>query len=407
MLFGGFSRPKGGSIERVKMWKLDGITILDSMRIHKEDNRQGGRMATSGSQQTTDPTLRATLREDFRQQGFWQKLRREFVELKEFSIDEGRRTTLAAMGPIKRGFYIGWWILKQMILKLTPVRRILVVAGIVFLLISDSIKSDQVTVQPFLGAALLLFVLLLELKDRLLATDELEAGRTVQRSLMPDQNPQVPGWSLWLFSRSANEVGGDLVDFLPLGPSKYAVALADVSGKGLKAALLTAKLQTIIRTLAPDFDSMSLLVGKVNEVFRRDGLPNVFASMLYIQLTPDSPHLRFINAGHLPPLLLRGNGVYETPKGDPALGLLHTVTYAEQTAEFDHGDVLFGYSDGLTEARNERGDFFGIERLLALLPSLRTLSAPGIGARLTEEVDRFAGDAHRHDDLTLLVLKRL
>ena len=364
-------------------------------------------MAASRSEGNRARTLRSALSEDLKEHGFWQKLRREFLERKEFCIEEAERTTLAGMSPIKRWFYVGWWILKQMILKLTPVRRILVVAGIVFLLISDSIKSDRVTVQPFLGAALLLFVLLLELKDRLLATDELEAGRSVQRSLMPDQNPQVPGWSVWLFSRSANEVGGDLVDFLQLSPSRCAVILADVSGKGLKAALLTAKLQTIVRTLAPDFDSMSRLGEKVNKVFHRDGLPTVFASMVYLELTPNSPQFRFINAGHLPPLLLRGGGIHETPKGDPALGLMPATTYAEQTAEFDHGDVLLGYTDGLTDARNENGQFFGFERLLALLPSLQSLSAPGIGARLTDEVDRFVGDAHRHDDLSLIVVKRL
>jgi len=364
-------------------------------------------MTTPGTGQTRDPTLRAALREDLRQGGFWQNLRKEWVELREFSIDEGKRTTLAAMGPVKRGFYVSWWILKQMILRLTPVRRLLLVAGLVLLLISDSVRTDSAHAQPYIGAALLLFVLLLELKDRLLATDELESGRTVQRALMPDQNPQVPGWSLWLYSRSANEVGGDLVDYLTLGPSRLAVVLADVSGKGLKAALLMAKLQTIIRTLAPDFPSIARLGAKINEVFRRDGLPNVFASMIYVELSPDSQDLRFINAGHLPPLILRGDGIHETPKGDPALGLMNITTYTEQTVACDHGDVLLGYSDGLTEARNIQGEFFGNERLLALLPSLRALSAPGIGTRLTEELDRFVGEAHRHDDLTLIVLKRL
>jgi hypothetical protein len=364
-------------------------------------------MATPDPEKTRGATLRAALKEDLKQQGFWQNLRREFLELKEFSIDEGRKSSLSAMGPLKRGFSIGWWILKQMILKLTPVRRILVVAGVVFLLISQSVRGDRVTIDPYPGAALLLFVLLLELKDKLLATNELEGGRTVQRALMPDPNPKVPGWSLWLFTNPANEVGGDLVDFLTISPSRSAVILADVSGKGLKAALLMAKLQTIIRTLAPEYDSPARLSGKVNEVFRRDGLPNVFASMLYVELTPDSNHLRLINAGHLPPLLLRADGLQETPKGDPALGLMSTATYSEQILQFDIGDVLLVYSDGLTEARNRAGEFFGLERLLALLPSLRSLPASEIGTRLTNAVDRFVGDARRHDDLTLIVLKRL
>lgn len=369
-------------------------------------------MTTTDSNQKTEPKLRHALKEDIKSTDLWSSIRRDYRELERFYIDDEKKVQLDRMKWFKRGFYLTWWLLKSMLLKLTPGRRILLFIGFFFILGGGSVivqqnHAETSTNWHLLGGVLLLFVLMLELKDKLLARDELEAGRKVQHALMPERSPFVPGWSLWLFTRPANEVGGDLVDYLNLGDVRKAIVLADVSGKGLQAALMTSKLQATVRALGEDFESVTLLTSKVNRIFHRDSLPNMFASLLYVELSPDSGHIKFVNAGHLPPFLLRSDGIHETPKGEQALGLIGTSSYTEQLSDLDRGDVFLGYSDGVTEARNEQGEFFGQDRLQKMLPSLRSLGVAEIGQAITSEVDRFVGEARANDDLSLIILKRM
>jgi phosphoserine phosphatase RsbU/P len=369
-------------------------------------------MDRTDSKQGNQPNLRQTLKEDIKTADLWTSFRRDYRELEKFYIDDEKKLRLERMRWFKRMFYLAWWLLKSMLLKLTPARRILLFIGFFFILGGGNIilESDHVratTNWQILGGVLLVFVLMLELKDKLLARDELEAGRKVQRALMPDPTPSVPGWSVLLFTRPANEVGGDLVDFLNFGTNRNGLVLADVSGKGLQAALLTAKLQATIRALGQDYEFISKLVSKINEIFHRDSLPNMFASLLYAEIAPESAHIKFVNAGHLPPLLLQSGMIREMPKGEQALGLIGTSSYIEQTVELQRGDIFFAYSDGLTEARNDKGEFFGSERLLRLLPTWQNLSAERIGSAVTTEVDWFVGEARANDDLSLVILKKL
>ena len=117
--------------------------------------------------------------------------------------------------------------------------------------------------------------------------------------------------------------------------------------------------------------------------------------------------MRLLNAGHLPPWVVHADSIEETPKGAPALGLMSQAVYTEQCVELAPGDLMVVFSDGLTEARDEQKEFFGDERLQALLPSLRGLSAEAAGLRLLEAVEQFAGEARPYDDLSMVVLKRL
>jgi hypothetical protein len=369
-------------------------------------------MDANDSKLKNQPNLRQTLREDIKTADLWTSLRRDYKELEKFYIDDEKKLRLDKMSWLKRLIYLQWWLFKSMLLKLTPVRRILLFIGFFFILGGGSIIIQTEHVRSsgnwqIAGGMLLVFVLMLELKDKLLARDELEAGRKVQQALMPDPNPSIPGWSVWLFTRPANEVGGDLVDYLNFGSNRNGLVLADVSGKGLQAALLTAKLQATVRALGQDYEFTSKLVSKINEIFHRDSLPNMFASLLYAEIAPDSAHIKFVNAGHLPPLLLQSGVIRETTKGEQALGLIRESSYTEQSVELQPGDVFFAYSDGLTEARNERGEFFGPERLLRLLPGWQNLSAEKIGKAVTSEVDWFVGEARANDDLSLVILKKL
>ncbi|MFQ5866072.1 MAG: PP2C family protein-serine/threonine phosphatase [bacterium] len=361
-------------------------------------------MANHGSAGKGEPTLRKTVFEDLHRGDFFSTIRRDFTELKDFFLDEDRQSRLKDMGRVKRWLYMTAWLLKSLFLKLTPARRILLVVGVLLLLVSPG-SNDSNNINIIAGL-ILLFILMLELKDKLVARDELESGRAVQNALMPEKSPVVPGWELWLFTRPANEVGGDLVDYLQITETRFGVALGDVAGKGLGAALLMAKLQATLRALVPDYSSLGDLGVKINEIFYRDGLPKSFASLIYLELKPDSGFVRILNAGHMPPIALKGAEIEQMPKGAPALGLKPETVYAEQQFELQNEDLLLVYSDGLTEARNEQGDFFGDQRLLQMLPKLQGLSAEKSGERLLAEVKRFVGEFRANDDLSLIVLKR-
>ncbi|MGA9406530.1 MAG: PP2C family protein-serine/threonine phosphatase [Bacteroidota bacterium] len=361
--------------------------------------------------QYSEPRLRDTLRNDFSQGGYWNTFRKEFRSLKEFYIDQEKKKRLEAMPQLKRWLYLNGWLLKSMLMKLNPFRRIVLVLGIILLVWSPVVimtnKHVEITDFHLIGGAVILLVLMLELKDKLLAKDELVAGKRVQQALMPAQSPSVQGWSLWIYSRPANEVGGDLIDFLRQSENRFGVALADVSGKGLQAALIMAKLQATLKALAPDYDSIGKLITKLNAIVHRDGLPNSFASLVYAEVSSNSGTVRFVNAGHLPPIVLAASGLQEMQKGGAALGLMGSTVYEERQLELQSGDVFLVYSDGLTEASNERGEFFGSERLLKRLPLLRNRSPEEIGKALLGEIDFFVNDAPPNDDISLVILKRL
>jgi hypothetical protein len=344
---------------------------------------------------------------DSRPQGeFERTLRRDLKDVYYFYIDEDSRRRLDAMGPVGKSFYFVVWLAKSMFLKLTRTRRILLVASILVPNVGFEFGQQGFRLQG-IGYFILLVILLLELKDKLTALDELAVGRAVQVALLPRDNPHISGWDVWLYTRPANEVGGDLVDYLEIHEGRWGVALGDVAGKGLGAALLMAKLQATLRALAPGFDSLGELGTELNTIIYRDGLRNRFASLLYLELGPDSGRLRVLNAGHLPPVVLGRDKVEEMPRGGPALGILSKWSYEGRVVSLQPGETLLVYSDGLTEAFNDRGEFFGDRRLKELFSQFGGLSAEAMGTRLLTEVDQFVGEEPRSDDLSLMVLKRL
>lgn len=358
-----------------------------------------------------DPAIFGTLRDDLQRGDFARTIRRDFQELKDYMLEEERKKRLREMGAVKRWFVLMWWLLKSLFFKLTPARRLLLILGIALIVLSRMViysdRSVRVEIDaPGVGMACILFVLMLELKDKLVAHDELKAGRAVQQALMPDRKPSVPGWDMWLFSRSANEVGGDLVDFMKVTDNRFGIAIGDVAGKGLSAALLTAKLQATLRALVADFTSLSGLGAKLNQIFCRDSLRNIFASLVYVEIAPSSGSVRMVNAGHIPPLILKRGEIQKMEKGGVALGIMPEATFVESQLELGSGDSLLVYSDGLTEAQNERGDFFGEQRLLDMIPEVRRLSAEQMGQWVVAEVDRFVGEGKAHDDVSIVVLKR-
>ncbi|HEY9167542.1 MAG TPA: PP2C family protein-serine/threonine phosphatase [Candidatus Kryptonia bacterium] len=357
-----------------------------------------------------DHILRKTIVNDFRSGDIGESLRRDFKDLYAFYIDGETQERLKKFPKVKRFIVISWYLLKNLLLKLNSARRILLLVSIVFYMSGDIRVGDgqfQFSINGvFISYLLLLLVLMLELKDKLLAHDELQIGRTVQKALLPEDNPTLAGWSIWLFTRPANDVGGDLVDYINLDEGRLGLALGDVAGKGLGAALLMSKLQSTLRAIAPDYSSLSELGQRINLIFCRDSLPNKFATLVYFEIVQNSGKVRLLNAGHLPPYVLRGNEIEQLSHGAPALGLMKSSKFEEAGLELNPGDLLVTYSDGVTEARNQRNDFFGEERLSDIVKGSAGISPDRVGEKILNAVDNFVGEAPRSDDLSLVIVKR-
>src|SRR5262245_3919810 len=356
------------------------------------------------------PSLRDLLFKDLRPSELPANFKQDFKQLYRFYLDEERRAQLAAMGRIRRAFKVVIWTLKSLLAKLSPGRRLALFASLVmFFLGSTSIPVGDVTFTSDLGSwayFIVFLVLMLELKDKLLARDEIEIARQVQLALLPARHPQPEGWSLWSFMRPANDVGADLVDYIELPGERLGIVLGDVAGKGLGAALLTAKLQATLRALVPGRPALSDLGTEMNEIVHRDGIDNRFVTMFYFELQAGNGSLRYLNAGHNPPLVQRAGSTESLMASAIPLGMLTGTTYTEGKVKLDPGDMLVVYSDGLTEARNARDEEFGSERLQALLPRLRGLSAEQSVRVIIDEVNAFLGKERPHDDLSLVVLVR-
>ncbi|MCH7515811.1 MAG: PP2C family protein-serine/threonine phosphatase [Bacteroidetes bacterium] len=369
-------------------------------------------MSANNSSKNNEPRIGKTLRDDIHQVKIKDELGTEYRSLKDYYLTEERKKKLETMGKFKRFFIIPWWLLKALFFKLTPFRRILLLIAIVLILAAgdNNVSSDNVSINlvgtAIIGGLILLFILALELKDKLLAKTELAEGRAVQKALMPEAIPDVAGWDIWLYTKPANDVGGDLLDFLKLSEDKVCISVGDVAGKGLSAALLMAKLQSTIRAIVPDYNSLMELGEKINRIFCRDSLPKLFASLVYVELDVTSGKIKILNAGHLPPLIIRNDIIEKLKITSPALGLIPDAIFNEQTADLHSGEYLIIYSDGLTEALNEAGNFFGEKKLMELLSGNSNQSSEDLGEKILAEISAFTGKAKTHDDLTIAIIKR-
>jgi serine phosphatase RsbU (regulator of sigma subunit) len=334
---------------------------------------------------------------------------RDFADIKEFYLEEEQKIRLEKMRPLFRLFYLCGWLLKSLFFKLTPIRRLLLLgAGIILILEKNEIHVGAmgfVFNLGSLGALILVFILMLELKDKLLARNELAEGRAIQMRLLPESSPMIVNWDVWLHSEPANDVGGDLVDCIRFNDNHHILVLGDVSGKGLPAALLMVKLQATIRALYTESIRLSDLGAQINGIFHRDGITRSFATLVVLDIHGDSGKIRMLNAGHTPPVCIRNGRPHVTGKGNPALGLMADTGYSVTEESLQKGDIFLVYSDGINESRNQQGECFGNDRLFALFSDLSETSSANIGARILKAVHDFSGEIRPDDDQTLLVIR--
>ncbi|MFH1311947.1 MAG: SpoIIE family protein phosphatase [Candidatus Eisenbacteria bacterium] len=243
-------------------------------------------------------------------------------------------------------------------------------------------------------------------RDKRRLDAELEIAIEIQTGLFPSDIPDIPGYDLSAFNRPCTEVGGDYYDVVPTG-NTTGIAIADVSGKGIGAAMLMSSLQALLRLRAAEDINPSELVGKLNsDLISRVG-EGRFITLFYLILDPATHRIRYSNAGHNPPMLRRSSGDISCLEvsGMP-LGILPEITYQTSETQLGPGDVLVLYSDGITECMNGDGDMFGEERLEEVLATTSSEDAQGIRGAIFSAVDQFRQDRPYSDDMTLIVLKR-
>ncbi len=240
---------------------------------------------------------------------------------------------------------------------------------------------------------------------------ELEIARRVQMSLLPKVNPLVPGYDIAGICLPAREVGGDYYDFVNLGGKKLGIAIGDVSGKGVPAAIYMTLTKGILQSHAEEHVSPKTVLSKVNGLMYRTIERNSFVSMFYAILDIEQRSIVFARAGQCPAIVATRpgtSGTFLTPKG-MALGLENGTIFdsvlEERELTLSPGEVLLFYTDGFTEAMNAIGDEFGEDRLVASLGKHRSGTASGIIQNICLDVNKFIGDHPQHDDMTMVVLK--
>ena len=299
-----------------------------------------------------------------------------------------------------------------MMMKLSPGRRILLFLALVLLLIPGiHISKGDVEIDTrdfsFLAGVLLLLLLALELADRVSMKRDLEIAREIQSWLMPSAAPKVPGFDIAFATRPANTVAGDYYDAFYRPNGRLLLVVADVAGKSVPAALLTATLQASLRTLAALPEPLPELVASVNRYACEQSLQGRrFTTAFLAELDPATGCLTYVNAGHNWPVLRRaGGGVERLEAGGLPLGINAALPYQHGDARLAPGDLLLIFTDGLVEAENGRAAEYGEERMLAVLPKLKDATAGEAIQQVMTSVDAFVGATRQHDDITCLLMR--
>lgn len=235
---------------------------------------------------------------------------------------------------------------------------------------------------------------------------ELDIASNIQAQMMPSENPRLEEFDIAGWSHPCNEVGGDFYDFIDLRNDNLGIAVGDVSGKGIPAALLMVTLRTSLRVQAENLRSLPAVIQRVNKALYHDTHPEEFATLFFASLDPATRTLTYVNAGHNFPILVRRDETLSLKTGGTPLGLFSEMEYGARQFRVKPGDLLVVFTDGFTEAMNPDGEQFGPGRLLRQIREFRHLSAEKIVRVLDEKVKLFAdGNDSYCDDRTIVVLK--
>ncbi len=261
-----------------------------------------------------------------------------------------------------------------------------------------SVLAEQI------AAALQSISLIKESLERKLLEEELRIARKIQMQLLPGTPPELEGFDLCAVTVPSRVVGGDYYDYVLIDNRWLALVVADASGKGIPASILTATLQGAIRSTAEIHTDPERMLARLNKLLFRNTSASEFATLFYCVVDLRDGGLRYANAGHDFPFVL-GGGTRVLAESGIVLGCLEDFRYRAFASEIPAGGALVIYTDGVTDAESDEGDYFGVDRLQAVLEQHSDRNASEICQRVIDEVRAF-GKTENQDDVTLVVLKR-
>jgi sigma-B regulation protein RsbU (phosphoserine phosphatase) len=305
--------------------------------------------------------------------------------------------------------------------KLSPARRVLLLLALILMVLPSGSYNYQGANQEvhigefdfhFWGALLLLLLLMLEIADRVVMKRDLQIAREIQTWLLPGAPPQIPGLAVAYATRPANTVAGDYYDVFPRPgrtneENRVVLAVADVAGKSIPAAMLMATFQASLKTLSTAHVALPELAANMNRYACGNSQGGLrFTTAFLAEYDPVRRTVDYINAGHNNPILRRANGQIERlDVGGLPYGILPDAKYEAATVTLAPGDWLIIFTDGLVEAENARQDEFGEARLLAAIEAGKSSEPADMLKRFMAELDLFVGNTPQHDDVTCLLLK--
>lgn len=305
--------------------------------------------------------------------------------------------------------------------KLTPARRVLLLVALVLVIIpggewtwqtsSGEIKAFALDFH-FYGGLLMFALLILEVGDRVVMKRDLQIAKEIQAWLLPSNPPPIPGLEVAFATRPANTVAGDYYDVFARPGSggegeTFLIAIADVAGKSVPAAMLMATFQASLRTLSTTPGPLTELVGRMNRYACSNSQNGRrFTTAFIAEYHPALRTLTYVNAGHNTPILRRPTGAIERLQtGGIPLGIMENAVYDSASVTITPGDWLVIFTDGLVEAENRTQQEYGEERLMVMLHSSVALAPAMMLKTIMADVDRFTGDAPQHDDITCILVK--
>ncbi len=246
-------------------------------------------------------------------------------------------------------------------------------------------------------------------RDQLVALqNELDVASGMQQSILPTVFPQGADFQSFASMEPARNVGGDFYDFIRLNAGKVGLAIADVSGKGVPAALFMMSSRTLLKGAAIGNEWPGSTLKEVNDLLCEDNDAMMFVTLFYAVYDSESGTLSYANGGHNSPVIVHSDGSYTVlpMTGGIALGVMPDFEFEQDSITLLTGDTLVLYTDGVTEAMNEEGEEYGMDRLCEVLVSGSSLQAEDISAAIFESIREFAGEAPQSDDITCLTLHR-
>jgi sigma-B regulation protein RsbU (phosphoserine phosphatase) len=239
---------------------------------------------------------------------------------------------------------------------------------------------------------------------------ELEIARTIQEHLLPSTMPESPYFDIHGFSHPAHMVGGDYYDVITLPDDRIVLAVADVSGKGVPAALLIASVRAAVQVEVRNLKDNSLIpiMDRLNHMVCRDTKDNMFVTLVLAVLEPHTRQLTYVNAGHVQPVAWSPESSHKNLKsGGCFFGVIPGTPYQQETIELPEGSSLSFFTDGITDAMNEENEMFGMDRLNKLITRSGELKSEDFCSLLLDEIEEFRGEWDVFDDLTMLMLRSI